>query len=303
MRMDHPFLPMKMTRIFLIAVGVILSPFSHDTLAEGPAAKGWQAPDNRMTSDAHPGNSATADGRRENLKAPSDYGPVDSDGFPTNPEFAMNSDKIDDEQRQQLRQNPPVGYQVGAHFSPRYVMGACGDIEWRHVSKGKVLSTSKESMAGMLGLNPTDLPPSLNGDEMVLKSPSGRRVIVQSAGYADRVFLFEAEGGTIDLSSSERLHCINFDDRRRAFIRWEAFVGESLIVGRLADDGDLEKFPSREILYAYDIDKRILRRVVFPKEVIDRHGENFMIDSAGQSALLLRWDRAEVPTTVFLNGL
>jgi hypothetical protein len=229
------------------------------------------------------------------------YGKLDGKGFPIDPGFAMNSNKMDKEQRLELRQQPPPGYHVGEPMSPRHVIGKADDLAWRNVGAGKFNPGKKEHLAKLLGLNPEHLPPGIFGDYMVLMSPSGRKVIVQSSGSSDSAFLFAAANGVIDVSSAKKVHCINFDDKRRAFIRWESFVGESLIVGCLSDDGDLEDYPIRQILYTYDIDKMMLRCVIFPKDVHAHYGDDFIIDSVAPSAMLLIWDRKQQPMTVYLE--
>lgn len=226
------------------------------------------------------------------------YGKLDMEGFPIDPGLGMNSDKISKEQRSELRQPLPEGYHIGQPIVPRILTGKSDDVEWRKVGIGSFNSVSNDVLSKLLGLDPAQIPQGIRDANRVLKSPSGGRVIVQMGGSD---LLFESKNRIIDVSSSQKIHCVNFDDKRRAFIIWESFMSESLIVGYLADDEDIEDLPSRQILYTYDIDKMILRRVTFPKNVQEEEWKGFVVDSVAPSAVLLRWDGREDPMTVYLD--
>ena len=226
------------------------------------------------------------------------YGILDKDGLPIDPSLGMNSGKITEEQRLELRQPLPEGYHIGQPIVPRWVNGEADDVKWRPVGDGCFNSPGEDLLARLLGLDPAQIPPVIRGASMVLKSPSGGRVIVYLGGST---LLFEAKNGSIDVSSKKKVHCVNFDDKRRAFILWDSFASESLIVGHLSDDEDIENLPSRQILYTYDLDKMILRRVIFPKGVQEEVWDGFVIVSVSPSALLLRWDKKKDPMTVYLD--
>lgn len=259
-----------------------LNPQSSRDTRESPT----QAPDNRSESSAP---LQTADTK---------YGKLDMKGFPIDPSLGMNSDKITKEQRWELRQPVPEGYHIGQPIVPRLVTGKSDDVGWRKVGTGSFNSVSNDLLAKLLGLDPEQIPPGVREAGRVLKSPSGGRVIVHLGGSD---LLFEAKNGTIDVSSQKKIHCVNFDDKRRAFIIWDSFASESLVVGYLADDEDIEDSPSRQILYTYDIDKMMLRRMTFPKSLQKEEWKAFVIDSVAPSAVLLRWDGTEEPMTVYLD--
>jgi hypothetical protein len=229
------------------------------------------------------------------------YGKLGGDGFPTDPGLGMNSDKITEEQRMDLRQPVPKNYHIAPPISPKYVTGKADNIDWRNVSDGSFNSPSEDLLAKLLGLTTAQIPPSVRRVSKVLKSPSNGRVIVQSGGGIDRALLFDIKNGMMDVSSEKIIHSVNFDDKRRAFIRWDSFVGESLIIGHLTDDGDIENFPSRQILYTYDIEKMLLRRVSLQKDVQKEEWEAFVIDSVARSEVLIRWDRTQELMTLYLD--
>jgi hypothetical protein len=226
------------------------------------------------------------------------YGILDKDGLPIDPGLGMNSGKITEEQRLELRQPLPKGYHIGQPIVPRWVIGRADDVEWREVGNGRFNLPSKDLLARLLGLDAAQIPPGIRGAFWVLKSPSGRRVIANS-GVSDS--LFEAKNGVVDVSSMKKIYCVNFDDKRRTFIIWDSFASESLLVGHLSDDEEIENVPSRQILYTYDIDKMLLRRVIFPKGVQEEIWDSFDIESVAPSALLLRWDKKKNPMTVDLD--
>jgi hypothetical protein len=228
-------------------------------------------------------------------------GKLGRDRFPTDLGLGMNSDKITKEQRMELCQPIPKDYHIAPPISPKIVMGKADNIEWRNVSEGSFNLPSEDLLAKLLGLAPAQIPPSIRRVSELLKSPSNGRVIVQSGGGVDRALLFDVKNGIIDLSSEGIIYSVNFDDKRRAFIRWDSFVSESLIIGHLTDDEDVENLPSRQILYTYDIEKMLLRRVSLQKDVQKEEWEAFVIDSVALSAVLLRWDRTQELMTLYLD--
>ena len=230
----------------------------------------------------------------------SQYGELDQEGFPTNPGLGMNSDRISEEQRLQLRQQPPNGYHIGAPVNTSFIEGRASDIAWRRVQAGTSDPGTKKLLARLLEMDEERLPPSVDGDEIVLKSPLGTRVIVQAPEYSDSALLFELKNGVAELATFRTVHRINFDDKRRAFIDWIAFIDESVIVGQLADDEDVEDLPSRNTLYIYDIDKATLSRVNFPEGAQDKISPGFVIDSVAESGALLIKDGKSV-LTVYLR--
>lgn len=219
-----------------------------------------------------------------------------------NPSFAMNSDRMSESQRLELRQSLPKGYLIGPSITPRTVSGIADKIEWHKVGEKNCNPGNKENMARVLGVDVAKIPAGVRGDDWVLKSTSGQRVLVQSGGNSDRATLFEAKGGIVDGSSGKKVHCINFDVQRRTFIFWDSFVNDSLIIGHLVDDEDLEDLPSRHILYCYDLDKMILQRFSLPEVVQETEAESFVIDSVAPSAILVRFDKNQELVTVFLDN-
>lgn len=229
------------------------------------------------------------------------YGKLGKDGLPIDPGLGMNSKKISENERLELHQPLPKGYHIVHPIRPRCVSGKAKDVEWRSAGAGRVFFSipNEELLARTLGLQPQQIPPGIRGTSQVLKSPSGQRVIA-NAGVSD--VLFQANNGVVDISSEKKIHSVNFDDKRRAFINWNAFASESLIVGLLSDDEEIENLPSRQILYTYDIDRMILRRVIFPKSVQKEEWQGFfVIDDVAASAVLLRWEGQAGLMTVYLD--
>lgn len=259
------------------------------------------------SNDTHQSHEIESKAANFKLEAPTatptvdpTYGELDAEGFPVDPGLAMNSNKMSKEQRMELRQQPPPGYHVGEPLHPRFISGKTNDISWRDAQDDNLQPGNKEAIAELLGLSPEHLPSGIFGDYFVLRSPSKKRVIVHS-GSNNSAFLFTAESKGEKVSSATKFHCINVDDKRRGFIRWKSFVSESVIVGILSDDGDLENFPSRQIIYTYNINSTTLRRLIFPNDFLEKYGDLFIIDSVAPSAVLIKWDRGQQLMTAYLN--
>ena len=284
---------MKTSRLRFIALWILLLPLSCKEKRELSPQNSRDTSGSSSQTSGNPSKACTGSQTPDPK-----YGKLDMEGFPIDPRLGMNSNKLTKEQRFELRQQPPKGYQVGQPIVPRCVTGKAKDVTWRKVADGSFNLVSEDIMAKLLGLDPSKIPPIVRGAGRVLKSPTGGRVIVHLGGTD---LLFEAKNGTINVSSEKKVHCVNFDDKRRAFILWDSFASESLIIGHLADDEDIEDLPSRQILYTYDIDKMILRRVTFPKDVQKNEWKCFVIEDVAPSAVLLRWDGEEEPMTVYLD--
>ncbi len=287
---------MKIAPLKIIIYGVAILLLSCKGKRESNAEISYGAPESAVQT-AGESLESPADPRTIDSK----YGKLDAEGFPIDPDLAMNSGKITTQQLAALRQPLPKGYHIGSPIIPKYISGKEDGLEWRKVWDGNFNTYHKDALAKLLGLDVEQLPPSVFVGDSVLKSPSGKRIIVQG-NNSNRSLLFEAREGVIDVSTEKNIHSVNFDDRRRAFISWISFVSESLIVGTLADDEDVEKLPSRHIIYTFDIDAMLLRRIVFPKDVQEEEGGFIFIDSvASPSTILVRWDSKKEPITVYLD--
>jgi hypothetical protein len=207
---------------------------------------------------------------------------VDSEGFPTNPEFAMNSGKILDGQRSELRNMPPEGYQIRNRENLRFLNRKDDQVEWRNVGDSGTLGGFLEK-TGMRDKEPD----GLFLDDRAIFSPTSMRMLVVSDSR-DRGRMFEMGPSGWDLTEGRRVRSITFDDRWRWYISWKAFMTESLIVGISTTDDDIEKYPELR-LYTYELDKAILSRLRLPPAIQPKGNFVFyQIEAVSSNALLLR---------------
>jgi hypothetical protein len=271
--MHHPILAASFIGIFLLACckGGHSTPEVDAETGAPPAADQLKSSEMETIPAGEP-------------KRDPEYGMLDGDGYPTDPGFAMNSSRIDGNQRAELRQSPPGGYHVTALLNPRIINRKDEGIAWRPVSAepSEDLAAFMQSLKAGVGI-----PEGLYPDDEVRFSPSRKRILVGSSSR-DRWQIFAMGEDGWDMNRGLKVRSVTFDDKWRWFIDWKYFLTESKIVGISITDDEIEAYPEQHRLYTYDIDRMMLTRVRLPVAIQPRGFEFFQIEAISPAAVLLR---------------
>jgi hypothetical protein len=214
--------------------------------------------------------------------------------------YAMNSGKISENMRVALHADAPPGCEVlGPLDLEILAFGRDESIEWRGIGSLESKPGSVQGLRLFFGGDPSSILADLNGDETIRWSPSKSKAIMD--GNYGSVSLFSFENGLLDPTTIQAVPSVNYDDERRWFIRWEAFLSDTLLVGTMEDDHELEESELRSmVLYLYDTDRRSLRRVHLPREVVSNETLSYSIAGYSDRAILFRDGDGEGFVTVYM---